>query len=140
MKTFSKLVILGGIVMALASCNSGKGEVENLKSEVIGIHDEVMPLMGELKSEQKRIQQKADELERADSVANRNDVEHLRGVVVKLDEAYEGMFVWMRQYSGELEGMEEKEAISYLSDQKEMVVKVNEDIKKALEEAGKIEE
>lgn len=140
MKKFSKIVAWIGVVIGLVSCSSDKKEVESLKSEVIEIHDEVMPLMGELKSEQKRIEEKADELELEDSIANLKKVADMRSTAVKLEQAYEGMFVWMRQYKGELEGMDEVEAIKYLSGQKELVTKVNEDIKDALEEAGQIEE
>jgi len=140
MKVSLKLIFLVLVLAVNYSCDSSKKEVEALKDDVISIHDEVMPLMGEVKSEQKRILKMADKLQMEDSLGNREVIEAMRKTASSLEEAYDGMFVWMRQYNGELEGLTDEEAISYLHEQKEKVIKVNEEIKNALEEAKKIEE
>ncbi|UCS95662.1 hypothetical protein KZP23_00040 [Echinicola marina] len=126
-------------VAFMIACD-GVSEQEALKDKVIQIHDEVMPKMGELKSEQKRLMDLAEQLHLEDSVNNTDRIEKLKGAVGDLEGAYEGMFVWMRQFKADVSEMEEEEAIIYLNEQKEMVTKVNEAIKKALEEAKKIEE
>ncbi|WP_230981496.1 hypothetical protein [Echinicola salinicaeni] len=136
----TKRAVLVIICLAIMVSCGGASEQEVLKDEVIKIHDEVMPKMGELKSEEKRLIDLAEQYHLEDSVNNNNKVEELRGLASHLEKAYDGMFVWMRQFKADLSEMEEEEAINYLNEQKEKVSKVNEDIKKALEAAKKIEE
>ncbi len=136
----TKSIALGIICLAFMVSCGGVSEQEALKDEVIKIHDEVMPKMGELKSEEKRLLDLAKQYLLEDSVNNIGKAEKIKKAASNLEKAYDGMFVWMRQFKADLSEMEEEEAISYLNGQKEMVSEVNEDIKKALEEAKKIEE
>jgi hypothetical protein len=130
-KIFNGLFFLG--LLTLISCVSEKvDENQLLKDEVIAIHDEVMPHMGELKSLKKAVDNKSDSLGQQDSLANAMEIERLEQISVRLDEAFEGMFVWMRQFKAPEESMDEEEAKSYLLNQKVMVQKVNQDIKEAL--------
>ncbi|QDH81441.1 hypothetical protein FKX85_00040 [Echinicola soli] len=126
------LILVAGI---LASCNGHQKEVEKLKGEVLEIHDEVMPLMGKIKEEQKQLMTASGKLMAADSAANKATANEMREVAKNLGDAYEGMFVWMRQYKVDFEGMEEEQVIAYLEEQKKKVGKVNDDITNALEEA-----
>ncbi|WP_232835025.1 hypothetical protein [Pleomorphovibrio marinus] len=123
------------IGMFVWSCGPGerrgseeKDEVEELKTEVIAIHDEVMPKMGQLRDYQKQLSAKAEELEA-------QAAESYLQAAIACEKAYEGMFEWMRQFDSTLEGMSEEEAMGYLEEQREKVVIVNEDIKEALKEA-----
>ncbi len=127
-------------VIGLFSCSSNGVDNEELKEEVISIHDEVMPKMGELRSVQKELTQKAQQLSLEDSVANQEKIQQLKNVASELEDAYEGMFEWMRQFNGEFQEMTEEEVTDYLNEQKEKVTKVNEDIKAALEKAEKLKE
>lgn len=115
-------------------------ESENvqLKEEVIAIHDEVMPHMGKLKSLQKELSEKADHLALEDSVEYKEQILRLRNTSSELDNAYEGMFVWMRQFQPEQEGMTEEEFKDYLNEQKASVEKVKTDINQALEKADEL--
>lgn len=122
--------------MGLEACTGQKDEVAKLKTEVIAVHDEVMPKMGDLKSNQKLLTAKGDELREAS--ADSTEIELYRQVALACDEAYEGMFVWMRQFDSKLEGMNEEEALFYLQDQMIKVTRVNSDIKRALEDADKL--
>lgn len=118
------------------SCQNEKvDENQLLKDEVIAIHDEVMPYMGELKSLKKEIDNKSDSLVRQDSLANAEEIEMLSGLSAQLDQAFDGMFIWMRQFKAPDPDTGKEEAKSYLLNQKEMVQKVNEDIKEALKQA-----
>ncbi len=130
---FVQLCLIFISASCLWACGSGqmqeeKNEVEEKKVEVIAIHDEVMPKMGQLKSYQNQLSAKAGELEA-------QAAETYRQAARKCDEAYEGMFVWMRQFDASLEGMSDEEAMAYLEEEREKVVVVNEDIKNALREA-----
>ena len=135
MKYIFKTIFLLILVMQFA-CNSEKiEETKLLRDEVIAIHDEVMPLMGELKSFKKEIKIKADSLVEQDSTANAEKIYELRSIENQLEEAFEGMFIWMRQYRAPDETIDENEAKAYLTEQKVLVEKVNKDIKEALKAA-----
>ena len=119
----------------LSACGSDiKESNEILKKEVIAIHDEVMPKMDELKKLKKDILQKSEELS-ADSVAMSGEIEKLNAISADLDSAFEGMFVWMRQFKSTYEEMTEDEIETYLLDQKIKVQKVNDEIKTSIEAA-----
>lgn len=119
----------------LSACGSDKKESnEILKQEVIAIHDEVMPKMDELKKLKKDLLQKSSELS-ADSIEMSGEIEKLNGISADLDSAFEGMFVWMRQFKSTFEEMSDEEVEAYLLDQKIKVQKVNDEIKASIEAA-----
>lgn len=118
--------------IGIESCAVKEDEVAALKTEVIAIHDEVMPKMGELRSNQKLLTEKGEEL------GDTTEAQRYRSAALACDEAYEGMFVWMRQFDSKLEGLNEEESLAYLQDQLIKVTQVNRDIKQALEEAEKL--
>jgi len=123
----------------MVSCNSEqKDEISKLKDEVIGLHDEVMPYMGELKSLKKEVETKSKNLFDEDSLLNQNKIEELDLLAKQLDSAFEGMFVWMRQYKSPEEDMDRKAAKIYLLEQKSKVELVNKDIKEALASAKEV--
>jgi len=135
------------IIIIVSSCGTGSNHSENLnhnvqndsnealKEEVIAIHDEVMPKMGALRAHQKRLAEEAAELEAKDGSRYQEEIKKRRQIAQDLDEAYEGMFVWMRQFRPQLDEMDEDEGRAYLLEQKEKVRKVNEEIKSALARA-----
>ncbi|WP_291778461.1 hypothetical protein [Cecembia sp.] len=130
-KIFNVLFLL--FSFSQLSCQNEKiDENQLLKDEVIAIHDEVMPYMGELKSLKKEIDNKLDSLVQHDSLVHAEEIKKLSLLSEQLDHAFDGMFVWMRQFKAPDADAEKEEAKSYLLDQKEMVQKVNEDIKEAL--------
>jgi len=121
----------------LSACAPDKKESnEKLKEEVISIHDEVMPKMDELKKLQKEISQKSKDLA-GDSIANSQQIEKLNAIVADLDAAFEGMFVWMRQFKSTYEDMSPEEVEVYLLDQKIKVQEVNDQIKVSILAANK---
>lgn len=118
----------------------GNKQVEENKSQreqVIEIHDEVMPKMGQLKSLEKVALQKAEELQNSDT-QDQARVDELRKLASQLNLAYEGMFVWMRQYDTEDGEKTPEEVKVYLDEQLVLVSKVNEDIKAALARAEEL--
>ncbi|HSJ69600.1 MAG TPA: hypothetical protein VK921_18100 [Anditalea sp.] len=136
------------IFIIFSNCGAGSNSGENnqsesdninsnevLKDEVISIHDEVMPKMGALRSHQKRLTDEAAQLELKDSIKYDEEIEKRKRIARDLGDAYDGMFVWMRQYRPQLDEMGEEEGRLYLLEQKEKVIKVNEDIKSALAQA-----
>lgn len=120
----------------LVSCAQEKvDENKLLKQEVIDIHDEVMPKMGELRSLKKSILEKIEALE-SNVDSDPDSIQRLKTYADDLENAFEGMFVWMRQFQSNYEGSEE-EVYEYLQEQKVLVEKVNRDIKTSIENAKK---
>ena len=135
MKLFSSFLILLFSMLVLACANPLIEENKEMRAQIIGVHDEVMPKMGELMSLQKKALAQADSLYAQDSTATAQ-IESMRTLAGQLDQAYEGMFVWMRQYSLEEEGKTPEEIKTYLDDQLLKVNQVNTEIKAALDQAA----
>lgn len=124
--------------LTFQSCSpSQSDENKKRRDEIIAVHDEVMPKMGQLKTLEKTALQLAEDLSKepeADSVK----IQELRLLAMELDQAYEGMFVWMRQYEVE-DGDKSPEAIqAYLEDQMDLVMEVNKKMKEALSKADSL--
>ncbi len=123
------------ILLAVVVCYACESKNIQLKEEVIAIHDEVMPHMGKLSSLQKEFLERADQLASEDSAAQHELIEQLRSTAVELDAAYDGMFVWMRQFEPEQGERSDEEFNAYLLEQKVLVEKVKLDINNSLEKA-----
>lgn len=130
------LITLVYFSLQIIGCTSDKkNSTEELKKEVIEIHDEVMPLMGNLKTLKTKILEKSASLSKEED-PDIESIQELELLAGKLDSAFDGMFVWMRQFKSDYEGMSSEEVRMYLLDQKEKVEKVNEDIKEAITSAN----
>ena len=133
--TYSRILASLLILLFITACEPNQQELNTIKrAEVIAVHDEVMPKLGELKSLQKLAQSKVDSLELAEN-PDADQIEDLKALAYELNAAYDGMFVWMRQYSSEDEQKSPEEVKLYLEDQMAKVNVVNVDIKAALEKA-----
>jgi len=135
MKLFSSFLIFLFSILVLACANPLIEENKKMRAQIIGVHDEVMPKMGELMALQKKALAQADSLYAQDSTATAQ-IEFMRTLAGQLNQAYEGMFVWMRQYSLEEEGKTPEEIKTYLDDQLLKVNQVNTEIKAALDQAA----
>ncbi|GAB3234731.1 hypothetical protein GCM10027454_40500 [Algoriphagus aestuariicola] len=103
----------------------------------MALHDEVMPKLGQIKSFEKKAIQKAAELAAEDST-NTDQIRQYELLATELDQAYEGMFVWMRQYEIEEEGKSPEEIKLYLDQQMILVGEVNKNIKDVLAKADSL--
>jgi hypothetical protein len=121
---------------AIFSCAAEKDKVASLKKEVIAVHDEVMPRMGELRNYQKLLKEAEQKL--VETPVDSIQADEFRQASIACEEAYEGMFVWMRQFDAKLEGMDEEASLGYLEDQLLKVTEVNYAIKKAISEAERL--
>lgn len=116
------------LVIAFACQSSQESEVSTLKDEVMAIHDEVMPKMGELRSVRKSLMFRADSLTGIDSVS----ASMLNSLADDIGNASEGMMQWMRAYEPDFEGTEE-EVKAYLEAQKASIQQVKEEMESSLE-------
>ncbi|MDX5339822.1 MAG: hypothetical protein LPK25_12385 [Cyclobacteriaceae bacterium] len=137
MKYFLICIALGFFLIFQSCGNSQENENKKFREEIIAVHDEVMPKMGQLKSLEKSAIQQADELANG-SEPDSARIQALNQLATELDQAYEGMFVWMRQYEVEDGEKTPAEVKLYLEDQMKKVTQVNEDIKSVLAKADSL--
>jgi dsDNA-specific endonuclease/ATPase MutS2 len=134
MKLFASALTLLVSFLILSCANPLIEENKKLREQIIGVHDEVMPKMGELKALEKKASEQVDSLYAQDSTATA-EIESLRALASQLNQAHEDMFVWMRQYSLEEEGKTPEEIKIYLDEQWVKVNQVNKSIQSALQQA-----
>ena len=133
------LVLFIFIPLLIFSCDSGKSDNKKLKDQVIAVHDEVMPKIGVLKTNQKHLLEKANEIEKSNNAELYHfHIQELRSSAYDCEAAYDGMFVWMRQFQSDYSEMADDSTKNYLQDQLKMVEKVNRDIKSALHYADSL--
>lgn len=137
MKYLSLLIIAVLILFSCSNTNSKEAtqesvveeiSVDSLRSQVLAIHDEVMPKMGELRKTRMALEALADSIVVSDSAR----AETLNSLASDIAAANEGMMQWMRAYEPEFEGTDE-EIETYLNEQKIAVAKVRDDMNESLE-------
>ena len=128
---FSLLTTMA-ILMVACSGNNSQKDIKSMREDVMAVHDEVMPKMGELRKMEKSLQQKAAELLLADSTM---DVSSYTAAANEIASANEAMMGWMRAYEPNFEGSNE-EIAAYLEAQKKSIDQVKQDMLGSLE-AGK---
>jgi hypothetical protein len=124
-----KLLFLFSFFLVFACNQNDNGKA--LTDEVLNIHDEVMPKIGELMSLRKKV---------LDQVEGSSNPDELRNIALELDEAQKGMMQWMNDWSKNsapfVNGETTKEEkMAYLNAEKERVNKVKEDINNSIEKA-----
>lgn len=130
--------LIFSLILFFQSCGPSQEELNTKQRDaVIAVHDEVMPKMGQLKSFEKKALQKAEEFAALDSTDTAN-VEEMKALALELDQAYEAMFVWMRQYETEDGERTPEEVKVYLDEQMESVTEVNRLMKAALSKADSL--
>jgi len=126
---------LGLIIFMMLSCQAKHQDTDALRDEVIAIHDEVMPLMGQLKYHERRLKEEVEQMD----PSQESEIKHRQEVIHDLQQAYEEMFVWMRQFQSQQGEMNDEEWEAYLILEKEKVKTVNANIKNALARAKALE-
>ena len=110
-------------VLLIVSCKAKT----NLEAEVMTIHDEVMPKMGEIHLAKKELKKALENIE-YDSLKN-----EVIKLISDLEMADEGMMEWMNQWKLP-ENEDEKNA--YLIKEKEKITKVKDDMLTSIENAN----
>jgi hypothetical protein len=130
-----KIFAFGAVLLLFASCGVSFNTEAKI-DEVLDIHDEVMPKIGEVMNLKKKVLEKA-EIE-TDSIK----VNELRDLAKQLDDANTGMMVWMREWSAnstphvtEESSLEERKA--FFKEEIEKVSKVRDDINNSIDAAKK---
>lgn len=139
-RTYIKTV-LGLLFMAvmITACGPGKAEQqkkqqEDLAKEVIAVHDEVMPQMGELVKLRKQLKEKLNVWNEPATVDSAR-AQKATLLVADLDAADKGMMDWMHTYNGG-EGLYDHDAVmAYLTDEKTKITTVKENMNKSMDAA-----
>jgi len=133
-----RITLILTLFLFFQACGPSQKELNTeIRSEVIAIHDEVMPKMGQLKSFEKKALQRAEEFAAMDTV-DAVKVQEMKELAFELDQAYEAMFVWMRQYETEDGDRTPEEVKVYLEEQMISVSEVNRMMKAALSKADSL--
>ena len=129
---FARTSLLYSLLVFFQACGPTQADLnEEKRVEILALHDEVMPKLGQLKSLEKKALQQLSELRDQPDVDS-DRVRSLEELAAELNRAYEEMFVWMRQYKVDEEGQTPEEVKIYLEEQILSVTEVNRDIKAAL--------
>ena len=105
-----------------------------LQKEVIAVHDEVMPKMGEISQLEKTLRQEREKLAQLE-VPDSTQMELLLAEITRLKQANERMMDWMRNYEAPSPEQDQAEALSYLNEQMEKIVAVKSDMLESMEHA-----
>lgn len=92
------------IILLLSGCQpspedehtSARLKAQQIYTEAIAIHDEVMPLMDEIMRLQRQLKMKIDSLQQLDSADYVVPIEDMQETVGQLEQADEAMMQWMR--------------------------------------------
>lgn len=130
-------VLIACAAIVLAACSNPKLEkIEQLKTEAIAVHDEVMPRMGEIHDLQVKLKAlRKDYASDTTQMAQEVDAQ-LRDMVDELEIANEAMMDWMADYVVDFEKTApEDSAVVYYTKQisaiEDVKLKMNESIEDA---------
>lgn len=133
-----RISLIFSLVVFFQACGPNQRDLNaERRAEVIAVHDEVMPKMGQLKSFEKKALQKAEEVAAMDSVDSAK-VKEMKDLALELNYAYEAMFVWMRQYQPQDGELSPEEVKAYLEEQMISVSEVNLLMKSVLTKADSL--
>lgn len=139
-----KTLCIAIFAITLISCANPPSEEEvvfhQLLEEVLEVHDEMMPQMGELSDLRQQLEEKASE-EPMDAI-------NYEDAIAQLEAAHKGMMDWMKDFGevfpykeNRLEGMNEveiKESVELMKDQKVKVDNMKNDMVESMQNAKSI--
>ena len=116
MKTKNTFLLILLCSFTIISCNSNKNKEKELFDKVMRIHDEVMPKMEKLYSQEKLVKEK---IKTAEENTNRNEkkIMELKSTYEELKHANDAMMQWMRGFSTEYGNKTHKQIMEYLEEE-----------------------
>ena len=134
-------VLIFAISCALFSCNKDADKVLELESEVMRIHDDVMPQMDDIMTLKSKLSKKIiqmDSLQNEGVAGNNIAEERIKATEInqKLNESDKLMMDWMHEYRGDsAKKLKPEAAILYFETQKKRIIEVKEITSKNIQEA-----
>ncbi len=124
------------IALAFSACNTEHSAQEKLWDEMMVVHDEVMPKMGDLNRLSRNIRSQLDTVPPIDTLQKLQQLD----LLIRLGKAEEGMMAWM----SELEILDDlratkshKEIIRYLEAEKQRIGAVRDSMLAGIEAGEK---
>lgn len=111
------------------------GVVKKMESEVMALHDEVMPRMMDSQKLRKSLKNVADSLESLPA-PDSTRIGEITAIVADMKTAEQGMMDWMRDYDPKKATGDKKEAMEYLDQQMKQIKQVKLDIEGGIERAN----
>lgn len=130
-------LVFAALLIGFTGCSPKQNEEDQNKSlynQVMDIHDEVMPSMGELNRLKRELKEKIENS--PDLVADKK--KEVEETILLIDSASKAMMVWMREFSPE--DYTEGELTEYLKSEMKRVQQVKETMLDALEKGRKANE
>ena len=130
-----------GISALLFSCNKDADKVLELESEVMQIHDDVMPQMDYIMTLKSKLSKKImhmDSLQNEGVAGNNLAEERMKATEInqKLNESDKLMMDWMHSYRGDsAKKLKAADAIIYFESQKSKIIEVKEITSRTIQEA-----
>jgi predicted RNase H-like nuclease (RuvC/YqgF family) len=125
-----KLYLLLLIPIAIA-CGEQSGNIEDRMSNVMAVHDSIMPWMDKMHELGERLEEKHSMLDSAMI----KEKESCLMLSSKLDEAEEEMMAWMSEFKPEKFEEDKAKLISYLEEQQKEIERVGLSMKEAMDQA-----
>lgn len=129
MKKYSFLLAF----VLLLGCNSQSTQIKNLETEVIAIHDEVMPKIIDINRVQRALKKIAQ-----DTTIEKTTVNLIRDQVMDLNEADESMSTWMAEYKAPGKDDSFDSAMKHLNEEKVKIINVKNLINSSLKEGQEL--
>jgi hemoglobin-like flavoprotein len=105
--------------------------VTGLQTEIMSIHDSLMPAMGKMMHLKRQLKIRLEE----SNIVDESKLKLLRNAVKSLEDADEAMMVWMRSYKTTYENMKETEIKNYLLKEKENINQLKEKMQESIKNA-----
>lgn len=138
MHNFLQLIIIILVIALSGACQTNQKEngKNQLRNEVIEIHDEIMPEMQTTYNLRKRLTEKLDSIQHVDSEQEIEPVKNeIEVAIQKLNEANQNMMQWMRNFNPDFQGEQEDEKMAYYQIEKDKIVEVQDQFSKAILQA-----
>lgn len=126
--TFLKSAILSLVFIGMLACNGEEKKVEQLKEEVIMIHDEVMPKMDDIMS----LKAQLLKIGKSTDSTKLEELAQIQRHIIYLNAADAEMMNWMRTYDPEMEGMVREDKIKYLEKERTSIQLVRQHMLSAI--------
>ena len=125
MKRVFFLLIATNLFLSFSACKSEDKESEtNLNQEIMKIHDEVMPKMGDLNRMKRQLNAYKDEVP-DDNAAMKDS---LINAILVLSKTEDNMNDWMASYKYPNPEMKHEEMMKYLKGQQDTIKQINNDV------------
>ncbi len=119
------LLIVFGFVLSFTACkNEDKESETKLNQEIMKVHDEVMPKMGELNRMKRQLSAYKDEVP-DDNAAMKDS---LINAILILSQTEDNMSDWMTNYKYPNPDLKHDDIIKYLKGQQDSIKQINNDV------------